>query len=149
MQKLTTEERFWSKVTKGDGCWNWNAHKNTEGYGHFWMDGRTHRAHRVSYVWAHGPLGSDALVDHKCHNASCVRPEHLRPATRKQNGEHRKGAQRNNMSSGVRGVTRDGNRWLARVKHNGKDIYFGSYSTIAEAETVVKRERARLFSYCD
>ena len=42
-------DRFWSKVQKTDGCWNWTASQNGHGYGHFWFRGRLWQAHRVAW----------------------------------------------------------------------------------------------------
>ena len=28
--------RFWAKVDKTDGCWNWNGAISSTGYGNFW-----------------------------------------------------------------------------------------------------------------
>jgi hypothetical protein len=44
---MTFEERFFAKVRRGEGCWEWTA-CTTNGYGLFWVDGANRRAHRVS-----------------------------------------------------------------------------------------------------
>ena len=62
-----------------DGCWNWQAAKNRDGYGIFTGKkspvGRL--AHRVSYFLATGisPKGFD--VHHRCKNRQCVNPGHI------------------------------------------------------------------------
>jgi hypothetical protein len=74
------EERFWTKVVKGPGCWEWSGAKNSNGYGTLGTGPRgTKRielAHRVSWELAHGrvPVG---FVLHRCDNPPCVRPTHL------------------------------------------------------------------------
>lgn len=80
--------RFWSKVDKSggpDACWPWLAGKNDEGYGTFYLDGRTHRAHRVAYRWANGPVPDGFVLDHLCRMPSCVNPAHLEPVTNQEN----------------------------------------------------------------
>jgi len=73
-------ERFWSKVRKGEGCWEWTAAK-VHGYGYFGMDGKLRRAHRVAWEIASGPIPPGAVVLHDCGNHGCVRPDHLRLGT--------------------------------------------------------------------
>lgn len=78
-------ERFWSHVSQSDSCWHWVGSRNPDGYGNFTIAGRTHRAHRVSLV-AHGiTLVEGLVVDHICRVRDCVRPEHLRQVTTREN----------------------------------------------------------------
>jgi hypothetical protein len=98
-----------------------------------------------------GPIPEGLYLDHICHNPPCVNPDHLRPVTQKQNMENHSGPQKNNTSSGVRGVTwfkRDKN-WKAQIGHHGKNFHIGYYSTIAEAEAAVIAKRLELFTHND
>lgn len=101
---LTPEERFWPKVDKRgpDDCWLWLG-STARGYGTFRVGSAVEGAHRYSHQLHGGSLTKGMHVDHRCHEPLCVNPNHLRLVTPKQNGENRKGAQRNTVS-GTRGV---------------------------------------------
>lgn len=82
----TLEKRFWAKVDKTPGhgpwgdCWIWTAFTNEKGYGKINPGGAglsPLRAHRVSYVFAYGPIEDAIKVLHRCDNPPCVRPAHL------------------------------------------------------------------------
>jgi len=81
----TPEERFWEKVRKSDGCWEWLAHKNRGGYGQFTVDGRQVCAHRWAYEHFVRPILSDLVCDHLCRNSGCVNPAHIELVPQKEN----------------------------------------------------------------
>jgi hypothetical protein len=143
MENFTT--RFWSQVDKTGTCWNWTGCTTRDGYGKIRYGGRAAGVHRVSYEMSGEVIPEGMDVDHICRNRVCVRPDHLRLATRKENNENHGGAYKNSQS-GVRGVTRQKNRWRAQVRHNGKLISVGSYVNIEDAEAAVIAKRLELFT---
>lgn len=89
---VTTMERFMAKVKSGDGCWEWQATVNrpqsrhsSRGYGRFSLSGRDRVAHVVAYEMFVGPVPPGMRVLHECDNPPCVRPDHLKLGTQRQN----------------------------------------------------------------
>jgi hypothetical protein len=79
------EPRFWIKARIGDGCWEWQGSRSTQGYGRFGVRGRNRQAHRVAYELWHGVSPGELFVCHHCDNTRCIRPSHLFIGTQKDN----------------------------------------------------------------
>lgn len=74
----TLEERFWAKVSQGDGCWLWQGSCGSpDAYGHITEGRKLLLAHRVSWVIHHGAIPDGLCVCHRCDNPRCVRPDHF------------------------------------------------------------------------
>jgi hypothetical protein len=77
--------RFWEKVAIDDGCWEWCGAKDEHGYGLYWLDGKSRRAHVVAFTLLRGPMPEGTEPDHSCRNPGCVRPGHMEPVTHRTN----------------------------------------------------------------
>ena len=147
---MSLTERMAMHTDRTGECWLWTASKSDYGYGQVRSGDKTMLAHRVAYELANGPIPHGMMIDHRCHTHPCVRPNHLRIASRKQNLENRAGAAVNSKS-GVRGVRWDQQcgKWLSRVTHNRHIFRVGLFATIEEAEAAVIAKRNELFTHND
>lgn len=74
-----SNERFWSKVRKGDGCWRWDGYHNQSLGGRPVTDWPPELVYRKVWRLLRGPLDSSVQLHHTCRNPWCVNPAHLLP----------------------------------------------------------------------
>ena len=91
----------------------------------------------------------DPQVDHKNGDTLDNRRANLRLASGGQNQQNRQRLNRNNLSSGVRGVTWSKGKWMARVTLDGESHYLGRFVAIEEAEAVVVAFRREHMPYSE
>lgn len=79
-------DRFDDKVVRipESGCHIWIADTNF-GYGLFKFEGKTSKAHRVSWILNNGPIPDGLQVRHRCDVRCCVNPHHLELGTQRDN----------------------------------------------------------------
>ncbi len=70
-------DKFWSKVEKTDGCWNWKSGCDSDGYGRFGRPTGLCKSHRIAWTLSYGIIPPGLCVLHKCDNRACCRPDHL------------------------------------------------------------------------
>jgi hypothetical protein len=72
-------------VEDGSGCHIWVG-GSLKGYGLVWVNGTMRYVHRVRWEAVHGPVPKGLPLDHfVCNNPGCCNPDHVRPATHREN----------------------------------------------------------------
>ena len=98
LEKLTSRSE-----ARPDGCREWVRGRDQDGYGILRVNGRTRRAHRISWEAASGmpvPLGQ--VVRHACDNPPCIESSHLILGTTAQNNRDREARGRSDDRRGDR-----------------------------------------------
>jgi hypothetical protein len=95
-------ERFWSRVNKSDGCWEWTGPTkgNKTDYGVVTLHGKTMSASRAVWFLVNGDPG-ELFVLHTCDNSMCVKPDHLYLGTQQDNVRDREERGRGNVRAMV------------------------------------------------
>lgn len=150
MPKLTVLERLDARTDKSGDCWIWSGAKATNGYGYMSVNNKVQPVHRLAYQEANGPIPEGYDIDHVCFSRACIRPDHLRATTRKQNMEHLSGAYATSQT-GVRGVhySEALREFIGEVWHHSKKIRVGYFGTLSEADAAVRAKRDELYTHDD
>ena len=142
---MTDADRFLSLTEPiENGCVIFHGGWTGAGYGQFRVGRRKFYAHRYAWEQTNGPIPAGMVIDHTCHERSCVNLEHLRSVTRQQNQWNRSGAQANS-ATGLRGVVKRYGRYAAQVQCGGIKHNLGVYDTPEEASAVASAKRTELF----
>lgn len=143
------KEKFWSKVaiTANDKlCWNWQAGKTDDGYGHYYLGYRQLRANRAAYILYYGIEPNDKIVCHKCDNPACVNPHHLFLGTYKENSEDMVSKGRSAKGEKHGSVTKKGQYKLPNTKLTAEQVI--EMRELHLKEGIGARRLARKYGVC-
>ena len=78
------------KIDPVSSCWEWQNHRDRQGYGRIIVRGKTWQAHRLSYSLLFKPTGYSVIPEgmcvlHRCDTPCCVNPTHLFLGTNQDN----------------------------------------------------------------
>lgn len=163
--RLSTEERFWSRVNK-DGptqshmdsaCWEWTGPLHA-GYGHFSIRKERMPAHRASWRLNRGPIPAGMKILHGCDYRACVNPAHLRVGTTQDNVADRVARGRSAFGSangsirfperrpsGDRNINRSNPEVACRGERHGRSKLTEADVLAIRASSLFQREIAQLF----
>jgi len=115
--------------------WKWKAIRFSSKYPDKFYAGRTEKVgSKMVVVWMHRVINNtpDGMkTDHVDGDTLNNTDKNLRSSTHAEN-IHNQGKQKHN-TSGYKGVTRSGNKWVSRIAVNGNRIYLGTFNNINDA----------------
>lgn len=101
-------------------------------YNNVTIDGKAIQEHRAIWIWHHGEIPEDLVLDHIDCNTHNNRIENLRLSTKAQNG-YNQGVRRDSKT-GLKGVrVRKDGRYQAFIIEHGQDISLGIFNDPKDA----------------
>jgi len=116
------------------------------GYEHIGLDGKIYKSHRLAWLYVTGfmPSGDIDHVDGiKNNNKWC----NLRDVDKNTNQQNRIKAQQNS-STGMLGVTRHKNVFVASITIENKRVYIGSFNTPEAAHAAYIEQKRLIHNGC-
>jgi len=127
---FTWREKVAVRVKIGDIA----GSKHHSGYLTIFSQGKSHRAHRLAWLYVHG-VWPKSSIDHINGIKSDNRIANLREVSQLINMQNLRQVAKNTQS-GLVGAARNGNNWQAYIRINKKAVYLGTFKTPEEAHKV-------------
>jgi AP2 domain. len=116
--------------------------KHPGSYVTIFLDGKIYKAHHLAWLYTHGRFPK-VMLDHENRDKGDNAIKNLREATAQQNACNKRYRRKDN-TTGFRGVSPSGKRWVAACTANGKAYHLGSYATPEEASAAYEKRSAEL-----
>jgi hypothetical protein len=147
------EVRFWEKVDRSGGpdvCWPWLGTRDAKGYGHFSLELRMEKAHRVALRLSGVEVPATLLVCHHCDNPPCCNPAHLFVGTVRDNALDMiaKGRHRRSRPAVDSDLAAGGPGGLRREQGRGSTAARGRRQSPARRAGYVARSTAHVAAWC-
>lgn len=111
------------------------------GYCRITVSGRAYAAHRLAWLYVYGAWPTEQ-IDHINGIRNDNRIENLRDVSAAANSQNQRQPQGGNPFIGVSWV-RKSNRWMVRIRIDGRQRYLGCFATSEEAQDAyIKAKRA-------
>ncbi len=147
--KLTVAERIEQSIIgplDDNLCWETHHKSNSSGHVSITIGSHKYMLHRLAWELHNAaPIPEGMCVLHKCDNPRCCNPSHLFLGTIKDNTHDM--VNKNRYAPKARGCyfrPECGNRYEAKLIHQGKRIHIGFYDTEAEAHAAYINKRKEL-----
>ncbi len=122
------------------------GNKHSRGYWEIRLEDNTYLAHRLAFFYMTGAWPAND-VDHINGIRDDNRWSNLRMATRSQNMQNVRKAQKNNRL-GILGVQKHGRKFRATIALNGQRIRIGSFDTPEQASAAYIEKKRELHERC-
>lgn len=113
---------------------------NGGGYRQVRIEGKIYPEHRIIFMMHHGNMPE--YIDHINGVRTDNRIENLRKCTPTQNSYNSVGKSKSGLPKGITWSKR-ANKYQAQLSINGKNVYLGLFTSLDEAEAVVKEARLK------
>jgi hypothetical protein len=120
--------------------------RHKDGYWQIRIDGKLQLAHRLAWLWMTGEW-PESILDHFDTNRANNKWSNLRNATRRLNAENRRDPRRGS-ASGLIGVSRRGDGWVACITVSGKKHHLGYHRNRWDAHEAYVNAKRRLHEGC-
>lgn len=112
-----------SRIKIVNGCWEYQVCGKRDKYGLIEINGKTKRAHRISYELFVNEIPNGMCVCHKCDNPPCINPEHLFIGTNHDNRMDSVNKKRHS-----RGISRPLAKFNEEEIREIRELYFKGHS---------------------
>ncbi len=117
---------------------------NSKGYRTLKLKGKDYKVYRLAWLYYYG-YWPEASIDHINRLKYDNRIANLREATNSENGQNLSSPKYN--STGYPGVSKNWNKWMAKITLNGISKYLGTFDTPEEAHLAYLKAKDELHPF--